>query len=83
MSIFVLIVLSSEPFDVSSLLTDLSIFILFIKSKISTPKSLGDIAMDLTEIGASRVGKISAESKDQLIMASNGSLASAGNKSNK
>ncbi|XP_060775216.1 FERM domain-containing protein 4B isoform X3 [Neoarius graeffei] len=48
------------------------------RSKISTPKSLGDIAMDLTEIGASRVGKMSAESKDQLIMASNGSLASAG-----
>lgn len=37
--------------------------------------------MDLTEVGASRVSKmVSGESKDQLIMASNGSLASAGNK---
>ncbi|XP_046708827.1 FERM domain-containing protein 4B isoform X1 [Silurus meridionalis] len=49
------------------------------KSKISTSKILGDIAMDLTDIGASRVSKmVSGESKDQLIMASNGSLASAG-----
>lgn len=56
---------------------------LHIKSKISTSKNLGDIAMDLTEIGASRVSKmVSGESKNQLIMASNGSLASAGNKSN-
>ncbi|GAA6104843.1 FERM domain-containing protein 4B isoform X1 [Tachysurus ichikawai] len=49
------------------------------KSKISTSKNLGDIAMDLTDNGASRVSKlVSGESKDQLIMASNGSLASAG-----
>ncbi|XP_053083064.1 FERM domain-containing protein 4B isoform X3 [Pangasianodon hypophthalmus] len=49
------------------------------KSKITTSKNLGDIAMDLTEIGASRVSRmVSGESKDKLIMASNGSLASAG-----
>ncbi|XP_058258880.1 FERM domain-containing protein 4B isoform X1 [Hemibagrus wyckioides] len=49
------------------------------KSKTSTSKNLGDIAMDLTDNGASRVSKlVSGESKDQLIMASNGSLASAG-----
>ncbi|XP_072541006.1 FERM domain-containing protein 4B isoform X2 [Salminus brasiliensis] len=49
------------------------------KAKIATAKSLGDIAMDLTEIGAPRITKmVSVESKDQLIMASNGSLVSAG-----
>ncbi|XP_053492024.1 FERM domain-containing protein 4B isoform X2 [Ictalurus furcatus] len=47
-------------------------------SKITTSKNLGDIAMDLTGTGASRVSKmVSGESRDQLIMASNGSLASA------
>lgn len=52
-----------------------------MKSKITTSKNLGDIAMDLTGTGASRVSKmVSGESRDQLIMASNGSLASAGNK---
>lgn len=55
-----------------------------MQSKTSTSKNLGDIAMDLTEVGASRIGKmVSGESKDQLIMASNGSLASAGNKAKK
>ncbi|TSM36148.1 FERM domain-containing protein 4B [Bagarius yarrelli] len=49
------------------------------KSKVSTSKILGNIAMDLTDIGASRISKmVSGEIKDQLIMASNGSLASAG-----
>ncbi|KAI4878233.1 hypothetical protein NFI96_016272 [Prochilodus magdalenae] len=49
------------------------------KAKIATTKSLGDIAMDLTESGAPRISRmVSVESKDQLIMASNGSLVSAG-----
>ncbi|XP_062319404.1 FERM domain-containing protein 4B isoform X3 [Osmerus eperlanus] len=49
------------------------------KSKITTAKSLGDIAMDLTEISAPRISKLSSmESKDRLIMASSGSLVSAG-----
>uniref|UniRef100_A0A3B4DJ18 FERM domain-containing protein n=1 Tax=Pygocentrus nattereri TaxID=42514 RepID=A0A3B4DJ18_PYGNA len=49
------------------------------KAKIATTKSLGDIAMDLTEIGAPRISRmVSVESKDQLIMASNGSLVSEG-----
>ncbi|XP_064822781.1 FERM domain-containing protein 4B-like isoform X2 [Oncorhynchus masou masou] len=49
------------------------------KSKVTTARRLGDIAMDLTEIGAPRISKLSSmESKDQLIMASNRSLISAG-----
>ncbi|XP_053354525.1 FERM domain-containing protein 4B isoform X1 [Clarias gariepinus] len=49
------------------------------KSKTGTSKNLGDLAMDLTEIRSSRVSRlVSGESKDHLIMASNGSLASAG-----
>ncbi|XP_076608815.1 FERM domain-containing protein 4B isoform X1 [Chaetodon auriga] len=49
------------------------------KSKMTTTRSSGDIAMDLTEICAPRITKLSSiESKDQLIMASNGSLISAG-----
>ncbi|XP_054473200.1 LOW QUALITY PROTEIN: FERM domain-containing protein 4B [Anoplopoma fimbria] len=49
------------------------------KSNISTTRSTGDIAMDLTEISAPRIIKLSSiESRDQLIMASNGSLISAG-----
>ncbi|XP_048110774.1 FERM domain-containing protein 4B isoform X1 [Alosa alosa] len=49
------------------------------KAKLTTGRSLGDIAMDLTEIGAPRVSKlVSMETKDQLIMASNGSLVSTG-----
>ncbi|KAL2091499.1 hypothetical protein ACEWY4_013762 [Coilia grayii] len=49
------------------------------KAKLNTGRTLGDIAMDLTEIGAPRVSKlVSMESKGQLIMASNGSLVSTG-----
>ncbi|XP_066520815.1 FERM domain-containing protein 4B [Hoplias malabaricus] len=48
------------------------------KTKIATAKSLGDIAMDLTEIAAPRISKLLSVEKDQLIMASNGSLVSAG-----
>ncbi|XP_028302399.1 FERM domain-containing protein 4B isoform X4 [Gouania willdenowi] len=48
------------------------------KSKMTTTRSTGDIAMDLTEISAPRISKLSAiESKDHLIRASNGSLISA------
>uniref|UniRef100_A0A8C9YCP3 FERM domain containing 4B n=1 Tax=Sander lucioperca TaxID=283035 RepID=A0A8C9YCP3_SANLU len=49
------------------------------QSKVSVCLSSGDIAMDLTEICAPRISKLSSiESRDQLIMASNGSLISAG-----
>ncbi|XP_019942592.1 FERM domain-containing protein 4B isoform X4 [Paralichthys olivaceus] len=49
------------------------------KSKMTTTRSSGDIAVDLTEICAPRITKLSSiESKDQLIMASSGSLISAG-----
>ncbi|XP_068450005.1 FERM domain-containing protein 4B isoform X3 [Clinocottus analis] len=50
------------------------------KSNMSTTRSSGDIAIDLTEICAPRIiTKLSSiESRDQLIMASNGSLISAG-----
>ncbi|XP_056129236.1 FERM domain-containing protein 4B [Lampris incognitus] len=49
------------------------------KSKITMTRSSGDIAVDLTETCAPRISKLSSiESKDQLIMASNGSLISAG-----
>ncbi|XP_049443282.1 FERM domain-containing protein 4B isoform X3 [Epinephelus fuscoguttatus] len=49
------------------------------KTKMTTTRSSGDIAMDLTEICAPRITKLSSiESRDQLIMASNGSLISAG-----
>ncbi|XP_028260862.1 FERM domain-containing protein 4B isoform X2 [Parambassis ranga] len=49
------------------------------KSKMTTTRSSGDIAMDLTDICAPRISKLSSiESKDKLIMASNGSLISAG-----
>ncbi|XP_037304354.2 FERM domain-containing protein 4B isoform X2 [Pungitius pungitius] len=49
------------------------------KSNVSTTRSSGDIAMDLTEISAPRIIKLSTiESRDRLIMASNGSLISAG-----
>lgn len=51
----------------------------FLQSKMTTTRSSVDIAMDLTEISAPRISKLSnIESKDQLIMASNGSLISAG-----
>nr|XP_043879609.1 FERM domain-containing protein 4B-like isoform X2 [Solea senegalensis] len=49
------------------------------KSTMTTTRSSGDIAMDLTEICAPRISKLSSiESKDPLIMASSGSLISAG-----
>ncbi|XP_068598397.1 FERM domain-containing protein 4B [Brachionichthys hirsutus] len=49
------------------------------QSKMTTARSTGDIAMDLTEICAPRITKLSSiEGKDRLIMASNGSLISAG-----
>ncbi|XP_035007153.1 FERM domain-containing protein 4B isoform X2 [Hippoglossus stenolepis] len=49
------------------------------KSKMTTTRSSGDIAVDLTEICAPRITKLSSiEIKDQLIMASSGSLISAG-----
>ncbi|XP_063766832.1 FERM domain-containing protein 4B isoform X2 [Eleginops maclovinus] len=49
------------------------------KSQMTTTRSSGDIAMDLTEICTSRSTKLSSiEGRDQLIMASNGSLISAG-----
>lgn len=48
------------------------------KSKMTTTRSTGDIAVDLTEISAPRITKLSSVgSKNQLIMASNGSLVSA------
>ncbi|KAJ8409254.1 hypothetical protein AAFF_G00234520 [Aldrovandia affinis] len=49
------------------------------KAKITTARSLGDIAMDLTDVGAPRISKLGhMDGKTQLIMASNGSLVSAG-----
>uniref|UniRef100_A0A8C9S5A1 FERM domain containing 4B n=1 Tax=Scleropages formosus TaxID=113540 RepID=A0A8C9S5A1_SCLFO len=49
------------------------------KAKISTARSLGDIALDLTEAGAPRTSKLGVmDGKDRFIMASNGSLVSAG-----
>ncbi|KAF3855822.1 hypothetical protein F7725_016545 [Dissostichus mawsoni] len=47
------------------------------KSQMTTTRSSGDIAMDLTEICAPRIIKLSSI-ENQLIMASNGSLISAG-----
>ncbi|XP_067316288.1 FERM domain-containing protein 4B isoform X5 [Pseudorasbora parva] len=53
------------------------------KAKITTARSLGDIAMDLSETGAPRNSKlVSMESKDKLIMASNGSLVSSNSADN-
>ncbi|CAL8403237.1 unnamed protein product [Arctogadus glacialis] len=49
------------------------------KAKLTATRSSGDIAMDLTEISVPRIRKMtSTETRDQLIMASNGSLISAG-----
>ncbi|XP_062978087.1 FERM domain-containing protein 4B isoform X2 [Elgaria multicarinata webbii] len=49
------------------------------KAKIPSARSLDDIAMDLTEIGTPKVSKLEVvEAKNQLIMASNGSLISSG-----
>ncbi|CAF96928.1 unnamed protein product [Tetraodon nigroviridis] len=49
------------------------------KLKMTTARSTGDIAMDLTEICNPQISKLAgSESKNHLIMASNGSLISAG-----
>ncbi|XP_061779920.1 FERM domain-containing protein 4B isoform X2 [Nerophis lumbriciformis] len=49
------------------------------RSNMTTTRSSGDIAMDLTEIASLRITKLtSLECNDQLIMASSGSLISAG-----
>ncbi|XP_039184700.1 FERM domain-containing protein 4B isoform X1 [Crotalus tigris] len=49
------------------------------KAKIPSARSLDDIAMDLTDTGVPKVSKLTAlEAKNQLIMASNGSLISSG-----
>lgn len=49
------------------------------KSNMTTTRSSGDIAVDLTELSAPRISKLSSvESNDPLIMASNGSLISTG-----
>ncbi|XP_049589709.1 FERM domain-containing protein 4B isoform X2 [Syngnathus scovelli] len=49
------------------------------RSNMSTTRSSGDIAVDLTEISTQRISKFPGPaSKDQLIMASSGSLISAG-----
>lgn len=48
-----------------------------LQSQMTTTRSSGDIAMDLTEICAPRIIKLSSL-ENQLIMASNGSLISAG-----
>ncbi|CAB1427142.1 unnamed protein product [Pleuronectes platessa] len=49
------------------------------KLNMAKTRSSGDIAVDLTEICAPRITKLSSiEIKDQLIMASSGSLISAG-----
>ncbi|ELK25513.1 FERM domain-containing protein 4B [Myotis davidii] len=49
------------------------------KAKIPSARSLDDIAMDLTEMGAPRTSKlVTLEAKSQFIMASNGSLISSG-----
>ncbi|KAF7250078.1 FERM domain-containing protein 4B [Varanus komodoensis] len=48
------------------------------KAKIPSARSLDDIAVDLTEMGTPKVSKLAAlEAKNQLIMASNGSLISS------
>lgn len=53
------------------------------KAKITTARSLGDIAMDLSETGAPRNSKlVNMDSKDKLIMASNGSLVSSNSADN-
>lgn len=50
-----------------------------LQAKMTTARSTGDIAMDLTEIGHPQITKLSgSESKNHLIRASNGSLISAG-----
>lgn len=55
-------------------------FFKFLQAKIPSARSLDDIAMDLTEMGTPKVSKlVTLEAKNQLIMASNGSLISSGN----
>lgn len=46
--------------------------------KMTAARSLGDIAVDLTENGAAKTTKLNVGTKHQLIMASNGSLVSTG-----
>ncbi|XP_041955389.1 FERM domain-containing protein 4B isoform X1 [Alosa sapidissima] len=48
------------------------------KAKMSAARSLNDVAVDLTENGASKISKGHLGIKNQLIMASNGSLGSTG-----
>ncbi|MBN3284898.1 FRM4B protein, partial [Polyodon spathula] len=49
------------------------------KAKIPSARSLGDIAMDLTDMGAPKSSKLTnLEGKNPLIMASSGSLISSG-----
>ncbi|XP_028850541.1 FERM domain-containing protein 4B isoform X2 [Denticeps clupeoides] len=48
------------------------------KAKMSAARSLGDVALDLTENGASKTKPGNLGVKNQLIMASNGSLVSTG-----
>lgn len=55
-------------------------FCKLLQAKIPSARSLDDIAMDLTEMGTPKVSKlVTLEGKNQLIMASNGSLISSGN----
>lgn len=50
-----------------------------LQAKIPSARSLDDIAMDLTDMGTPKVSKlVTLEAKNQLIMASNGSLISSG-----
>ncbi|KAK3518785.1 hypothetical protein QTP70_012733 [Hemibagrus guttatus] len=48
------------------------------KAKMTAARSLGDIAVDLTESSATKTNKLNVGIKNQLIMASNGSLVSTG-----
>lgn len=53
-----------------------------LQAKIPSARSLDDIAMDLTDMGTPKLSKlVTLEAKNQLIMASNGSLISSGNTS--
>lgn len=45
---------------------------------MTAARSLGDIAVDLTENSAAKTTKLNVGTKNQLIMASNGSLVSTG-----
>ncbi|XP_027015007.2 FERM domain-containing protein 4B isoform X1 [Tachysurus fulvidraco] len=48
------------------------------KAKMTAARSLGDIAVDLTENSAAKTTKLNVGIKNQVIMASNGSLVSTG-----